>query len=178
MFLAGVIFSLKNKKGKREGWYGKMLKVVLFEEENDENKEFLHNFKSVVYEMQEKVQGKKFQGNKEDDITKHIKCKVTNEIDIIGISPKAIGRDYLIDVIVGRLEGKNARFDTIAKLYGKTTSSVERAMQNAIDKVWNTVPQEVLKKHYKARIHSERGVPTVMEFICYYTNKLKLDMNL
>jgi len=156
-----------------------MLKVVLFEEENDESKEFLNNFKSTIYEMQEKMHGIKLHGNKEDEkLNKYFKCKVTNEIDNIGISPKAIGRDYLIDVIVGRLGGKNERFDRVAKIYGKTTSSVERAMQNAIDKVWNTVPQEVLKKHYKARIHSERGVPTVMEFICYYTNKLKLELDL
>lgn len=61
----------------------------------------------------------------------------------------------------------------IAQKYGKTDASVERAMQNAINRAWRTGNVEELLFYYTARINPSRGVPTITEFISYYANKLK-----
>ena len=46
-------------------------------------------------------------------------------------------------------------------------------MQNAIARAWRTTPIEDLLRYYTARISSEKGVPTITEFIYYYAAKLK-----
>ena len=46
-------------------------------------------------------------------------------------------------------------------------------MQNAINKAWRTTDIEDLSINYTARISSEKGVPTMTEFIYYYADKLK-----
>ena len=51
----------------------------------------------------------------------------------------------------------------------------ERAMQNAIHRAWKKADIEDLLKHYTAKVNSEKGCPTITEFICYYANKLKYE---
>ena len=64
---------------------------------------------------------------------------------------------------------------TIGDKYSKTDASVERAMQNAINNAWRSNDIDELLKHYSARINSDRGVPTLTEFVYYYANKIKND---
>lgn len=107
---------------------------------------------------------------------KRITRRVIAELDRIGISPKSIGYTYLIDTIVLTIKNTSQNTSTIvAKKYRKTESSVERAMQNAINRCWATSDIEELNKHYTAKIHSSKGVPTLTEFIFYYVNKIKND---
>ena len=46
-------------------------------------------------------------------------------------------------------------------------------MQNAINSAWRHTDIEDLLKYYTARIHSDKAVPTTMEFVYYYANKIK-----
>ncbi|MCH5279893.1 MAG: response regulator [Lachnospiraceae bacterium] len=99
---------------------------------------------------------------------------VAREMDVIGISPKAVGYRYLIDAIVLVVEGTTHNLATIiGQKYQKTNTSVERAMQGAIDKTWRTSDIDMLSHHYKAKIHSQKGIPTVTEFVFYYANKIE-----
>ncbi|MBQ6796784.1 MAG: response regulator [Clostridia bacterium] len=99
---------------------------------------------------------------------------ISNLLDTIGISPKAVGYQYLIDAISIAVEGKTPNICTIiGEKHQKTDSSVERAMQNAINKAWRTTDIDALLEHYTAKINSEKGVPTVTEFIYHYANKVK-----
>ena len=101
---------------------------------------------------------------------------ISIELDHIGISPKAIGYKYLTDAIFLVLDGhKNNLCTAIGQKYSKTNTSVERAMQNAINNAWRSNDIDELLKHYTARIHSEKGVPTLTEFVYYYANKIKND---
>ena len=61
----------------------------------------------------------------------------------------------------------------IAENHRKSEASVERAMQNAINRAWKTSDINELLYHYTAKINSTRGNPTITEFICYYANKLR-----
>jgi len=135
---------------------------------------FLRSLRKTIQEIQKKINGKNQTAIKAPaEIKKRRLVRVTAEIDKIGVSPKALGRSYLIDAIIHRIEGKHDQFASIATKYGKTVASVERAMQNAINKAWITTNPEDLLMLYTSRIHSEKGVPTVMEFICHYANKIK-----
>lgn len=106
--------------------------------------------------------------------SRRIKREISVELDRIGVSPKHKGYQYLIDAIQLVIEKpRNNLCAIIAETYGKTEASVERAMQNAIDKAWRVSDIEDLIKHYTAKVSSEKGVPTITEFVYYYANKIK-----
>ena len=108
--------------------------------------------------------------------TKRIVRRIGLELDFVGISPKHVGNKYLTDAIQLVIKQPTNRLCTIiGAKYGKTESSVERAMQNAIDKAWRTSDIEDLLEHYTAKISSEKGTPTLTEFIYYYANKIKTE---
>lgn len=103
--------------------------------------------------------------------------RVYRELDWVGISPKNIGYRYLADAILLIIRDSSASvYREIAEMYKKSDASVERAMQNAINRAWRHSDIEELLTHYTARIRSEKGVPTTLEFVYYYANKIKTDM--
>lgn len=105
---------------------------------------------------------------------KRIICRINTELNFIGINPKAIGYQYLVDAICLVIKQPLHNLcNAIGKNYKKTEASVERAMQNAINKAWRSTDIDDLLKYYTARINSEKGVPTLTEFIYYYANKIK-----
>lgn len=108
------------------------------------------------------------------------KCRFTKriqrELDLIGISPKAIGYQYLTDAIMLTYEDPAPNLcRRLSDKYHKTDVSIERAMQNAINRAWRVSDPDDLLEHYTGRIRSDKGVPTLMEFVYYYVNMLKLE---
>ena len=100
--------------------------------------------------------------------------RIQRELDLVGINRKNIGYQYLTDAILLVMENNTGNTVTqIAQKYQKCDSSVERAMEYAINRAWRTFPIEELEAHYTAKTHSCRGVPTVTEFIYYYADILK-----
>lgn len=105
---------------------------------------------------------------------KRVKKRIAMEIDKVGISPKANGYQYLIDVIYEVVNGKTSNVCVgVAQQYEKTTASVERAIQNAINRAWKSEDIDVLLSNYTAKIRSDKGVPTLTEFVFFYANKIK-----
>ena len=103
--------------------------------------------------------------------------RVYRELDLIGISPKNIGYRYLADAILLIMRDPSANvYSELAENHKKSDASVERAMQNAINRAWRHSDIEELLAHYTARIHSEKGVPTTLEFVYYYANKVKMEI--
>jgi two-component system response regulator (stage 0 sporulation protein A) len=102
--------------------------------------------------------------------------RMNAELNHVGISPKAVGYQYLIDAIQLVMQHPSQNLCCrIGEKHGKTESSVERAMQNAINKAWRTADIDDLLIHYTAKISSEKGVPTITEFIYFYANKIKTE---
>lgn len=101
--------------------------------------------------------------------------RIRRELDLIGISPRSVGYDYLIDCIM--LTIKNPHVPRLASelshKYGKSADSIERGMQNAINRAWQVNSIEDLTQNYTAHIRSDKGVPTLMEFIHYYAAKIR-----
>lgn len=114
----------------------------------------------------------------EEDYDKRMIKKIGAELDMIGINPRFKGRNYLRDAIE-MICRKDQTYicNEIGKKYGKTSASVERAMQNAIDRAWKTTDITTLEEHYRAYINPRKGVPTLTEFIYYYADKVKNNMD-
>ena len=104
--------------------------------------------------------------------------KVNYELDLIGIASHLQGRKYLFDAITYLLseEGENSQISINQYLLSKhkrPTSTINRAMQNAIVRAWRVTAIEDLEKLYTAHINYNTGVPTPVEFIYYYVDKIK-----
>lgn len=136
--------------------------------------EFLRMLKPAIFSKIESDSPEHKTTESPEQKTKRIVRQISVELDYVGVSPKHVGYQYLSDAIQLVLDKpRNNLCAIIGEKYGKTEASVERAMQNAIDKAWRISDIEDLIKHYTARISSEKGIPTITEFVYYYANKIK-----
>lgn len=107
---------------------------------------------------------------------KRIQRRICNELNKVGISPKSVGYKYLIDAIAITIQEPVQHIcNVVGNKYGKSENSVERAMQNAINRAWKTSDINELLANYTAKIRSEKGAPTLTEFIYYYAQKIGND---
>jgi DNA-binding NarL/FixJ family response regulator len=112
----------------------------------------------------------------EDQRNHRLLQRIQRELDLIGISPKAIGYQYLTDAILLTYHDPAPNLcRRLSEKYHKSDVSIERAIQNAINRAWRISDPEDLLTYYTARIRSDKGVPTMMEFVHYYVKKLKLE---
>lgn len=103
-----------------------------------------------------------------------LRTRIQRELTRLGINPKYKGYGYLVDAILLVYQDPQPNVCVqLGKQYGANPSSIERAMQNAINRTWNTADPEDLQQYYQAVVNSERGVPTIMEFVHYYAQELK-----
>ena len=118
----------------------------------------------------------------EDSNDENMNDKISNyinkELDLIGVSTHLKGRKYLFDAIYFVIQdnGGESNISVVQYLVGKykrASSTISRAMQNAILHAWRISAIEDLTALYTARVNYETGVPTPMEFIYYYSDKIK-----
>lgn len=116
----------------------------------------------------------------ERKIEETILNKINKELDLIGVSTHLHGRKYLCDAIYFILDsGDNSKVSIVQNLvakYKKSSSTISRAMQNAILHAWRITPIEDLSKYYTARVNYETGVPTPTELIYYYADKIRKEI--
>lgn len=104
--------------------------------------------------------------------------KLKIELDKVGISAHLKGRRYLYESIMILIytqdgDGSDPVINQICNNHKRAYSSITRAMQTAINNAWRTSSIDDLQIHYTARVNYETGVPTPIEFIYYYADKLK-----
>ncbi len=100
--------------------------------------------------------------------------RIQHELNLVGISPKVVGYKYLTDAILLTIQQTDTNlYRILGEKYKKSDASIQRAMQNAINRTWRMSDPDDLLMYYTARISSEKGCPTIMEFIFYYANKLR-----
>ena len=100
--------------------------------------------------------------------------RIQRELNLIGVNPKNVGYQYLVDAILITIQKPEANLSTIiAEKYKKSDASVERAIQNAINRAWRTCDIDELQIHYTAKVRSDKGVPTIMEFVYYYARLIQ-----
>lgn len=101
---------------------------------------------------------------------------IYHELDLIGITPKLVGRKYAHDAILYLIQNSENNINVIqylTKIYKKSGNTITNGIQNAIIHAWRVSSIEDLSMHYTAKINYETGLPTPMEFIYYYVDKIK-----
>ena len=142
-----------------------LVNAIVFSRKHE--KDYTHNI--VIEESEEEEQLR---------ITKLINI----HLDRIGISYKLKGREYIFDAINFMLHENPEKFKEISPLqyvankHHMFSSSVGRAIQTAINDAWKKTAIEDLERFYTASINSNSGVPTAMELIFYFYNKIKEEL--
>lgn len=101
---------------------------------------------------------------------------IYHELDLIGITANLKGRQYVHDAILYLIQNENCNINVIqylTKVYKKSGNTITNGIQNAIIHAWRVSSLEDLSMHYTAKINYETGIPTPMEFIYYYVDKVK-----
>lgn len=101
---------------------------------------------------------------------------IYHELDLIGVTAKLKGRQYIHDAILYLIQNENSNINVIqylTKIYKKSGNTITNGIQNAIIHAWRVSPIEDLTTYYTARVNYETGIPTPMEFIYYYVDKVK-----
>ena len=101
---------------------------------------------------------------------------IYSELELVGITPNLKGRVYVHDAILYLLENENSDINVIqylTKVYKKPGSTITNGIQNAIIHGWRVSPVEDLTAHYTAKVNYETGIPTPMEFIYFYVDKIR-----
>ena len=113
--------------------------------------------------------------NEEDRISSII----NDELELIGVTSKLKGREYIHDAILYLIQDDSNKINVIqylVKKYKKSSTTITNGIQNAIIHAWRITPPDDLVKYYTARINLDTGIPTPMEFIYYYVNKIKKEV--
>lgn len=101
---------------------------------------------------------------------------ICHELDLIGVTSKLKGRQYIHDAILYLIQNENNSGNVIqylTKVYKKSGNTITNGIQNAIIHAWRVSSVEDLAMYYTARVNYETGIPTPMEFIYYYVEKIK-----
>ena len=101
---------------------------------------------------------------------------IFNELDLVGITSNLKGRQYLHDAILYLIEHENSDINVmvyLSNIHKRSENTINNGIKNAIHYAWRKSPVEDLTVYYTARIDYETGVPTPMEFIYYYVDKIR-----
>ena len=108
---------------------------------------------------------------------KRIHKFISDELNTLGIKSNHKGRTYLFEAIKFNLEkftvGYRSPLKHVGNLYNMKPSHVCRDISTAIKYAWLHTPLDVLDEHYQGTYSKDSGFPTPMEFISYYTEKIK-----
>lgn len=111
-----------------------------------------------------------------EDNQKKISNLISHELDLIGVTSKLKGREYIHDAILFLIQDEKSDLSAIqylTKIHKKSATTITNGIQNAIIHAWRVSAVDDLLKYYKATINHETGVPTPMEFVYYYRDKIK-----
>lgn len=107
------------------------------------------------------------------DREQHLRTYLQSQLNLLGVSPKYKGYDYLIDAILLVSEDPHSGISKELSLkYRASANSIERAMQSAIKRTWTHADPQDLEKYYTAHVNPDRGAPTLMEFVHFYAKQI------
>ena len=149
---------------------------IMYKHQEDYTEKAVVDF---LYSLKDVIKEKNVQNNQDEISTPEYKNKrihkyINEELNTIGINPKAVGYQYLSEAIYIVMNEKVTNVcNIVANQFQKSEASVRRAMQTAINRTWNKMDNDTLLENYTARITSDNACPTITEFVYYYANKVK-----
>ena len=111
-----------------------------------------------------------------EDNESRISDLINHELDLIGVTVKLKRRKYIHDAILYLIQNEDNNINVIqylTKIYKKSGNTITNGIQNAIIHAWRVSAIEDLETYYTAKVNYETGIPTPMEFIYYYVDKIK-----
>ena len=116
-----------------------------------------------------------------DEKEADLETLVTKIIHQIGVPAHIKGYQYLRTAIIMTMENPELigsitkrLYPGVAKLYGTTSSRVERAIRHAIEVAWDRGDIDVINSFFGYTVQSTRGKPTNSEFIALVADSLRL----
>ena len=101
---------------------------------------------------------------------------INRELELIGVTSNLKGKKYIHDAILYLIENEDSDINVVKYLttvYKKSETTINNGIKNAIYHAWRASPIEDLMRYYTARVNYETGIPTNMEFLYYYRDKIK-----
>lgn len=136
--------------------------------------EFLAMMREIILREPKESTSELPRAESPDSRRRRLVQRIHRELDLVGISPKAVGYEYITEGILLLMDAPSPNVPAIlASRHQKAAPAVERAMQNAIASAWRRTPIEDLYAHYTARVSSAKGVPTLSEFLYHYAGRLR-----
>jgi len=106
--------------------------------------------------------------------------RINTELDLIGVGAHLKGRKLLAEAIYLKMIVDNdsdlSVINQIAINQKRNYSAITRTMQTAINNAWASSCIDDLLNHYTAKVNYHTGVPTPIEFISYYSDKIRDSM--
>lgn len=113
--------------------------------------------------------------------SKEISEEITKILHQLGIPAHLFGHNYLREAILMVVHDRSlatklskAVYPVIARKYGKSAASVEKAMRNALDIAWERGRTDLLNDLFGYTININKGRATNSEFIALIADKLSL----
>ena len=116
-----------------------------------------------------------------NEVRNKLSDRINRELNLIGISSHLKGREYIHNAIMYLIKEKDngegeTVFNHLANVYKKSSSSISRVMQTAINYAWRKSSPDDLEMYYTTKIDYNTGVPTPTELIYYYKDKILKDL--
>lgn len=111
-----------------------------------------------------------------EDEEKKISNLINHELELIGLTSKLKGRQYIHDAVLYLIQNEKSDLSVIqylTKVHKKSATTITNGIKNAIIHAWRVSAVEDLLKYYTNRVNPETGVPTPMELVYYYRDKIR-----
>lgn len=107
-----------------------------------------------------------------------IKNSIAKTLEGMGFTNDMDGKEYLAEAILVASKTKSCVlskevYPKLARQYKKSDQSIEKAINNAIKRVWYRVDLNTIAKYYTAQVSFVSGYPSNKEFICYFADKFR-----
>ena len=113
-----------------------------------------------------------------EEIEGSIKQRIKSEMDLFYLSEGLDGRSYAEEALLLRITDFNGNaFQEIAKRHRTDYNNILRAVRRVINHAWLNHPDiDLLYKAFHAPISADTGIPSVKEFMNFYTKKIRDSM--
>lgn len=170
-----IVTTHVNSKRTYEILHRKGVDIIMYKDHPNYSSNAVFNKCLALRDTSPKHTVEAFKEEMEDKESRISEC-IYHELDLIGVTAKLKGRQYIHDAILYLIQNENSNVNVIqhlTKVHKKSGNTITNGIQNAIIHAWRVSSIEDLLEHYTARVNYETGIPTPMEFIYYYVDKIK-----
>lgn len=170
-----IVTTHVNSKRTYEILHRKGVDIIMYKDHPNYSSNAVFNKCLALRDTSPKNTVEAFKEEMEDKEGRISEC-IYHELDLIGVTAKLKGRQYIHDAILYLIQNEKSDVNVIqhlTKVHKKSGNTITNGIQNAIIHAWRVSSIEDLLEHYTARVNYETGIPTPMEFIYYYVDKIK-----